>query len=719
MKLKKIKGLFVAAAICLFSVNAYGGEKVQMQLVYDGQTHNYSAGAINLIINGKEVKNLAMPPIILNDYTLVPAREVFEQVGAVVGWNSQTQEVYVAYNDDVIALQINNPSAILNETVFDMNIAPKIINDKTMIPLRFVSEAFGFNVAWEDATRTIKIDTEAVLPSINYENNQDTVIENNTSQGDSQATDFNTNVIPAVDVSGQKIQSGSYPETIISGLETPTASSNLVRISAKSEISKVDYFLLPDNRLVIDIYNSEMQLSKTEYIPEVTSAVKKIRTAQNQMEPEKITRIVLELESSVNYSVSLTADRKTLNVGFEQKSINDVKFSSDGFNDYITITSDGKIDGEIVSVSNPDRLVIDFPYTKGESKNITESGKFSSGVQIMQVEGSTIRITIDLTKKAKYTKTVSGNSLTIKLEEPTYKNISYYNESRIIALKKDYSRPININQIIKTDHYIDRTYKFTLPGDYLNIYGYGEYEVNDSNVNLIHIETIGGNTIITVRENKIFAATVTEDNEYVYINLKSPREVYSKIVILDPGHGGKDPGTSGQGAQEKIYTLDISQRVYEKLEANFSHTGIKVYATRLSDVYVDRFARAPFANEIGGDLFVSIHLNSASPNTVPHGTETYYYPHSNDSIVGISTKKTAEIFHKNFLRDLESFDRKVKQDSFTVILDTQMPSVLCEIGFLSNEEEGQKLLTAEYRQKAADSIYSSILEVFGIYTPAR
>jgi N-acetylmuramoyl-L-alanine amidase len=724
MRSKILKNLVVASFMTtILTINTYAMETVEMNLTYDGKSHKYSAKEITLMVDDRKIENLTMPPVIINDYTLVPAREVFEELGAIVGWNGATQEVYVAYGADLVVLQINNSVANLNGNPIIMDSAPKIINDKTMIPIRFASEALGFQVGWDGTNRIVSVkspDTFEPLPEIPADNVDDSdEVDHETNQGSvvDEGASNTGDMVPAVDISNSKIEERSYPETTVSNLTPPSGSNHSVIINASSEISKVDKFLLPDNRLVIDIYNSDMQLPKTEYTVS-TGAVKKIRAAQNQVTPQKVTRIVLELESGVNYAVSLSGDRKSLSVNFEKNSIQDVSFNSDGNYEYITITGAKSLGPEITSLSNPERLVVDFSFTDITAGELNANGKFVQSIRKAMFDEQTGRVVIELKSRVKYTVSSAGNSVTIRLEEPTYKNISYDGEQKIITLKKNPYNPININSIIHTDRYNDYKYILTLPGNYQDIYGYGEYEINDSNVGSISLVTTGSSTQITINEKKVFALKIYEDGENIYIGLKNPKEVYSKVVVIDPGHGGSDPGTSGHGMQEKVLTLDIGLKLKAILEKNYEKTGIKVYTTRAEDVYVSRFDRAPFANDIG-DLFVSIHLNSAHPNPVPNGTETYYYPHANDSTIGISTLQTAEIFHKNLINTLQLNDRKVKKDSFTVILDTKIPSVLCEIGFLSSESDAQKLLAEEFRELTAQALYDSIIEVFGVYTPKR
>ena len=141
---------------------AAAGKYINMKLEYDGSVHNYSAEEVSLVVDGKALKELPMPPILFDDYTLVPAREVFEALGADVKWISDLYQVYITCGDDVVMLEIDSKKAYVNGDTLTMSIAPKIINDKTMIPLRFVSESIGMEVGWDSKTRVASISKLAV-----------------------------------------------------------------------------------------------------------------------------------------------------------------------------------------------------------------------------------------------------------------------------------------------------------------------------------------------------------------------------------------------------------------------------------------------------------------------------------------------------------------------------------------------------------------------------
>lgn len=214
-------------------------------------------------------------------------------------------------------------------------------------------------------------------------------------------------------------------------------------------------------------------------------------------------------------------------------------------------------------------------------------------------------------------------------------------------------------------------------------------------------------------------------------------------IILDPGHGGKDPGTTGRtGLKEKNVVLDIAKRLKKRLEEQ----GIDITMTRASDVFISLEDRARMANRSKADLFVSIHANYSRTRGV-HGLEVYYLRHL-DEATKREIRKTMnfnEMFRQfsmnqgepalqQILLDMmyankqtesrklsgylvrttadsiKSEERGSKTAGFFVLKNTVIPAILVEVGFLSNKNEEYLLGTGEYRQEVADSLAKSIIE---------
>lgn len=171
------------------------------------------------------------------------------------------------------------------------------------------------------------------------------------------------------------------------------------------------------------------------------------------------------------------------------------------------------------------------------------------------------------------------------------------------------------------------------------------------------------------------------------------------VVVIDPGHGGQDPGAVGIGGlREKDVIMPISDEVSRILEKQ----GIQVIMTRDSDNFVSLDGRTKMANRADADLFVSIHANSMGMKRPDiNGLETYYFD---------SGRELAQTIHRNILRRLDVPDRRVRRARFYVLRKSLMPSVLVEVGFVTGDKDSVKLANPAYRRRMAEAIASGILE---------
>jgi N-acetylmuramoyl-L-alanine amidase len=219
------------------------------------------------------------------------------------------------------------------------------------------------------------------------------------------------------------------------------------------------------------------------------------------------------------------------------------------------------------------------------------------------------------------------------------------------------------------------------------------------------------------------------------------------VIVIDAGHGGKDPGALGPLSKEKNINLAIALKTGEYLEQNM--TNIKVLYTRKTDVFVGLKERAEFANKNKADLFISIHSNWAGTKTI-RGAETYIMGLSKDEQnLEVAMKENEVILlEDNFSTKYEGFDPKspesyiifslmqnvfqeqstgfaskiqnqfknragridrcVKQDGFWVLYMTSMPSVLIETGFITNPDEEKYLISNEGQDYLASAIYRAL-----------
>ncbi len=223
------------------------------------------------------------------------------------------------------------------------------------------------------------------------------------------------------------------------------------------------------------------------------------------------------------------------------------------------------------------------------------------------------------------------------------------------------------------------------------------------------------------------------------------------VVVIDPGHGGEDPGTLGNGElREKDVVLDIAKKLAANLDA---HGGYDTRLTRDGDYFVRLAKRKQMAGDAGGDIFVSIHANSA-PNRKAHGTEIFFVspkgasdqasreladrenaadlvggvsPDADEDVLSIlvdlkmsdSVKKSNDLASLvgNELREQGTSTCIVKQAGFLVLKSLAMPSILVEVGFLTNASDVKKLKDPDYRSAYARTLADAIDSYFDRYAP--
>ncbi len=230
-----------------------------------------------------------------------------------------------------------------------------------------------------------------------------------------------------------------------------------------------------------------------------------------------------------------------------------------------------------------------------------------------------------------------------------------------------------------------------------------------------------------------------------------PKTTYAqyklKTIVIDAGHGGKDPGAIGKKSQEKNITLSIALKVGDYIEQNLK--GVKVIYTRKKDEFIELFKRAEVANKNKADIFISIHVNSHT-NSKPYGTSSYvmglhksednlevaklenavilkeegykenyngFDPNSPESYIMLSLLQNAHLEQsldlaamvQDQLRDRAGRkDIGVKQAGLVVLWTATMPAILVETGFISNADEEKYLISDEGQSIIASAIYRAV-----------
>lgn len=248
---------------------------------------------------------------------------------------------------------------------------------------------------------------------------------------------------------------------------------------------------------------------------------------------------------------------------------------------------------------------------------------------------------------------------------------------------------------------------------------------------------------------KILASLFFPDSNVIKEKIERAKSSwYIDTVVLDPGHGGKDVGTPRRRYRlnEKDIVLDIALRLGRLLEKK----GIRVVYTRKKDVFLPLWKRTQIANNENGKLFISLHVNASRKSSRVSGIEFYLLrPGKSEDAIAVAEKENsvirleskedqekykgydditnilanmvlsaymkdserlAEIVSENFEEKVPFKNRGVKQAGFYVLIGASMPSLLCEIGYMTNPADEKKLNSSKYRQMIAETLCESIIE---------
>ena len=283
-----------------------------------------------------------------------------------------------------------------------------------------------------------------------------------------------------------------------------------------------------------------------------------------------------------------------------------------------------------------------------------------------------------------------------------------------------------------------------------NLFQLSSEAVNENGVYYLPTESFFGiiqnlsDSSIKYTNNEIRFTSISSDKKIITknVDLQNEKKKWEfKTIVIDAGHGGKDPGAVGyRGTKEKDIALDVAKRLEKKLSKNMN---VKIIMTRDEDVFLRLSERTKIANESNGNLFISIHTNAAEDRRAS-GFETFLIgPNKNEAAVRVAARENAvlelegttgkkltnedliqatiaqsafaskseqfaSMVQKEIKKRVQSRDRGVKQAGFYVLMGASMPNVLVELGFISNPSEEKKLRSPQYRDQLATAIYRAV-----------
>lgn len=367
--------------------------------------------------------------------------------------------------------------------------------------------------------------------------------------------------------------------------------------------------------------------------------------------------------------------------------------------DYIYIGTKYGVSPKISRYSNPDRIVFDFPDSKFTTLGGTlqVGGKCVESVRYSNHE-THARLVLDITKDSQPMIMSSEKGILIRVENSPNTQIIYDAFSERVYFDKSY---VGSGKAVENGYSVTFT-NIKMVNQKIEIHDKNIYEIIISNsASGCNVKVDGSKKLTYTAEKGFFKSDGAISDVKPDVNISG-----EKIVVIDAGHGGEDPGAIGYNssgkavAYESHINLAISLLVGEKLEKS----GIKVVYTRDEDKYITLQGRSELANTIECDMFVSIHCNSIDNGQI-NGTQVYYHP---DSEIG--TVLAENIYNK--MVDMTSLAPKETQNGshLYVIRTTTSPAVLVETAFISNEKDRNYLMSKEGQETIAEAIYRGIIE---------
>lgn len=669
MNWKKL--LLTTLALGLLGATTVYGEQVKMDLFYNGKHHAYAAKEVKIEIDGKAMVPKDMPAVIIDGRTMLPMRQIAQELGCEVNWNEAAKQIYVMRGSDIIVFTVDSKTGYENGKEFTMDVPATIVNDRTMLPVRALADALHLNIKWDDPNRIVSIQSG------------DTVVKDEPKAPESGQTTTGT----------------------LTGIQTPSAkdADQTFTIQADGPMGRYEKTFVDDQKIVLDFYGAKSSLP-SEITKTNSDIVTGIRTATHENNGDSFTRVVFDLSGKKDYEVTQSADKKNITISFGKTTVDKISAVHSQNKDIITIGGTGSFGASVAMTADPQKIIVTIPNCQSNlsDKINTADLQYVLDGKVDTSKGNTVELVLAVEDLVQYSYREETQNLILEIYPTTLKNMRYDKNANVLYLdKKD---KIDTGSVKMEDHYLDGYFDVTLPGDYESDYGYGTYDVKGTVVENIEVSTKGGNTTFRFKQNRISAYEVTDEGDSYAIRVKNPKEVYDKVLLLDAGHGGKDPGTSGNGMQEKNLNLTIAQKIAQKLQGS----GIKVYMTRDSDVYPENSTRAKTANDIA-DLMVSIHMNSG-PETA-NGTETLYQVHANDNGARLTSKQLAEILQGKVVSATGNTNRGAKLWTDVLILNrTTVPAVIVEVIFITNTGDALKISNPAYQDQVAQAIADGIQE---------
>lgn len=712
-------------------------KSVKETFIYSGKSYDVKNKKVIFSIEDIELNTAKLPGVYVGKTLMGPARSLFlsDSMEGSFTLSKSKKSATISFGDNNLILTLGSKNAELNGAQVKLEKAPDFIKlnfsnkNEVYIPMESICELFDIDIETSGNVSTLSLpDDDEDVEDVGDDENPKPTPEPTPEPGneaEKPLQPFVANKLPFSWKSKVNLATAFNAVQSLNGKNTSAGSAiaDIVNLSGNQADNFDTYTItstegfsgikgnMANNQLTVSLDNvsSNGSQSYTSNIRTVNYINATYNAASNS------SNISFGLaDGVVGYDMSLSKDGKSLNVKIYKNTITEIKGS---YNKGVyTFTFTGlaplSVNDNGSSDSNQNLAIPNIIDTIGSGSYVDNTGSALSMFSYFSNGIAGASLSVNKTSRLSYYTSQSGNTLTITFSQAsTPANVA----GATIALPSG----LDTSEIEDEDNYFSGNFTITLPGDLRNHFNSKpiKYDANKvSNVNISLDDS--GDTVLTFYTTKLYAYRLTVSKSQIKVAIDRAKNLYSKVVVIDPGHGGHDDGTTSQNKiyKEKNVVLSIG---YTYFRNYLNDEDLKVYWTRKDDTYPTLYERAAFPKKVDADIFISVHMNSF-PKTTPKGTEVFYSTRNNIlQPNGLSSYTMASMFLKNITSTFSTFNRGVKTAAYVVTNMNTVPAVLLEYGFLSNKDDLEKFSKLENQDKAAEVLYDTIEEIFDNYPTGR
>lgn len=702
-----------------------------LKLNYDNKNVTYTGITGKVMVDGKSVNVTTLPTILISNTAMIQAWKVFTQaMGVTYKIDNASGELTFIKGNITVGMKLGSTSATINGTKVDCKVAPRYVknleNNKevVMVPGQFLAKALGYDYSWSDQTQTSTIKTTS-------------------SVGESSKITPTPTIAPTQAPStGDSNSSGSIPDEKTNYFTWNAEEKYKTEIEEAKEVLKdykAEQSIVTDSEDFINVYSiykestnqnmfSESFVISLANKPSSVTAIKKddaiTLSFKNALTHEQAYYVDSQLVSNVSTSMDDSTGNLLVNFKLNDKGyIYDLKLSEDGtsvvvtvYPNYLTNVSGGSdVNGNDfislhglndlnVNVTDDNYYVyLSLPDAASTMEAMQYASDSSTNISFVLLEMSSKNSSQLIIQKP-----YVGAEYTVKEDKDQFylsfaKNQTSTVDADTIAIPLPSG--VTASSIIDEDQYYKKQIVISLKGNHTSFYKSNPIVTSHDHVTSVSVKYENSKTNIIIKTDKIQGYALDYGTNELRVKIANPSELYQKIVVLDAGHGGNDPGTMNGSTKEKDIVFNILNNYAKDY---FENSDIKIYYTRVDDTRIDLYDRAGFAKLVEADLFVSLHVNS-STSAAARGTNVYYTAANKAKTKGgLDSKRLATLLVNNLSRTLGTNNRGIVNGNFVVISKNSVPSVLIELAFLSNPSDYKLLVNKDFQKKAAKTIFDTI-----------